>query len=264
MKTSRLLLMALLVFAFQTTAVQSQIKLEIGDKYETRSEIETADVSIYMGEKIETQMLLDARTEIIVKGMEDGLCELALKTTSLQLTQKEKGEEKKFDSSNEADLINPEWTELREAMNARVTLKMDSAGEVKEIEGTYDLQNLGSEKGMFMVLPESLSIGESWTSKTDTEKLKREITYTLREISDTQIVLSTAGSIEMTHAADSEWAEGIISSVGSFTGEISIDKSTFMITESVQLVSMDVTMKVLGKKVPLNTTTRIKVSNRKL
>lgn len=263
MKTSRLLLIALLAFAFQTATVHSQIKPKIGDKYETRSEIETASVSIYMGEKIEMETLWDARTEIIVKGMEDGFYELALKTTSLQVTQKEKGVERKFDSSDEADLNNPDWAEMREGLKARVTLKMDSRGEVKEIDGTYDLQNLGSEKGMFMVLPESLSIGESWTNKTETAKLKREINYVVREISDTQIVLSTAGSIEMTHATDPERAEGVISSVGSFTGEISIDNCTSMITESVQLMDMDVIMNVLGEKVPLNTTTRIKVSNRK-
>lgn len=264
MKTSRLFLTVFLVFAFQTITVHSQLKLEIGDKYESRYEIETASVVNYRGEKIDTEQKYEAWGEIGVDGITDGLYELIVKTTFLKVNIKQMEQEYSYDSSKEEDLNNPIWTEMKDILNARTTLKMNSRGEVEDLGGGFDLQKMGSESGVFLVFPEGLSVGTSWTVKSDTETRKQETTYTAREISDTAVVLSVDGTMDILQIGDADGVESTTRSVGTFTGEIEVEKSTYLILESTRLMDLDVTVEAMGESVPAATTTRIKETNRKL
>lgn len=264
MKTTYLFLAVFLVFSFYAVPANGQIKLETGAKYETRTEIETESVLIYMDEKIDTETNQNTHTETTVEGMNDGLYELAIRTTFIQADFKQMGQEYSFDSTNEEDLNNPVWAEMLEILNTKTTMKMNGKGVVQDISDGYDLQNMGDDSGMFLILPEGLSPGYSWTETTDAENLKTEITYIVREITDTTVVLSTSGTIDMTQIGDADGAETITHSVGTFTGETRVKKSTYLILESTRLMDMEVTVEMVGEKMPASTTTRIKVTNRKL
>lgn len=264
MKASYLLFSAFLLFAFQSVPAFSQINRKIDDKYEARYEMKIAQVLEYMEERIDYELEQDMHFEVIVEGMEDGLYKLSFVPQTVQLTLKQLGEELKYDSTNEEDFNNPEWAEMKEVLNMRTVAKIDDKGVVRDTEGTYDLQLFGDRNGLFLYLPESLSIGESWTEKTNSEKQKNEITYTLKEISGTKAVLSTQGTIDMTLTKMSDGKEIITRSVGTFTGEADVDKSTYLILESMQLMDMEVTVETMGEKIVTPSTTRIRVKNRKL
>lgn len=264
MKATYLLLTLLFVFAFQNAAAQGKITLKTGDKYENRSETETASVLIYMDEKMENEMSQKTHTETTVEGMSDGLYELTSKNTFVQVSFKQLGQELKFNSTNEEDLNNPIWAEMKEILNTKITMKMNEKGKVQDIDREYDLQNMGDDSGMFLILPEGLSPGYSWTDTTDTENLKTEITYTAREITETTVVLSTSGTIDMTEIGDADGAEAVTHSIGTFTGETKVEKSTYLILESTRLLNLEVTVEIMDEKVPATTTTRITVTNRKL
>lgn len=266
MKTTHLFFGVLFVLVFQAGLAQNQIKLETGAKYETKSEMKTKSSMDYMGQKIETDLEQDTHVESTVKGMTDGLYELVVETKAIQTTVKQMGQEMKFDSNNADDLKNPIWAGMEDVLKSKVTMKLDNKGEVKETKGEFDMQNMGGgdNNGMFLVLPESLSIGKSWTTSSDEDGQKRDVTYTVKEITGNKVILNAKGNIDMTQTIDAGGVEGESKSTGTFVGELTVDKSSFLIMESSQLINLNVAVDVMGEKVPATSTTNIKVVTKKL
>jgi hypothetical protein len=198
------------------------------------------------------------------------------------------GQKRSFDSGNDKDLNGPMGKPLKEMLEKKYDLILDTAGttlmampEKVELPGgdsraamitsmMGDLMALVQppKKGtasFFRVLPDSaVGVGSTWTETTPLETGNRDAAYRLSEINDTTIVVDFATSSSTRTKAEMMGSEITTNMNNKSTGRIIIDRATGLMRQKNETIESNGSTETGFGTVPITsrTTTTIQVTPR--
>lgn len=228
---------------------QNKLNLKEGAEFNAVTEMSNATSLNFMGQSMETNMEQTSKEQLKITGVKSNQIKMISKMTGFKIDIDQMGQKLSFDSDKKEDMNNPMAAQFKGVLGQETEIVMKD-------DGSYDEMVGGSGfNGYFLVLPKDLKVGQKWTAKENEEGMKSTVNYEVKEIGAKEVTLNISGAIEINTEGGSEIDKMDMN--GTFTGQIKVKKSNFLISEVQQLLVIESTVEAMGENIPSKSTMNI-------
>lgn len=260
--------------------VSNKLTFAKGQKLEiitTGNSVITQEV---MGQPMEIKMDFNIARTLNVADVSNGNAVIDHKIQSMKFSSEAMGQAQSFDSQKPEDLKSDIGKNLQKNLSKTYTMTVDAQGKVVAVKDNGDAANKASEDaaggpmGQMMgqmgagfetpkvgdatelaVLPaKELAKGDSWTdSLTKVKGTKGAITYTVKDITDTEVLVDYAQNSTMETTQQMMGMDANINMKDKTTGTIVLDRKTGLMKQKTANTNQEGTVDVQGMSIPVIT-----------
>jgi hypothetical protein len=272
-KTLTVALVALAVNA-SAQKISNKISFPQGAKLEMITQSNAVVSMDMMGQAMETKINATFTRLFDIEKVNNGAATIEHKMKRVQMNfETPMAGSQTFDSENEADMKGEGGKMAEKALKNKYTITVDPTGKVTAVVADDDNPNKPGADGAdaanplegmldgiglpkvgdateFRILPErEVSKGESWTDTTGGIKK----TYTLVDVSDTDLIISFNGEGKTERKQEANGMEISISQNDKYTGRLVIDRKTGILKQKSENIDSEGLMEMMGQSVPMKT-----------
>jgi hypothetical protein len=282
----QILMCALLTWSLNAMAQAPRLLFQKGKGLEVTTKMETSNKAEFMGQTMETKGTTTITQKFDVENATDTAATIEQKIKALQFNMEGgMGQNFSFNSEKPEDMKGEIGQMMEETMKAKYKYRVNSKGIITYVEeqkqkssdkddmmaGLLSQMNGGAQapkvgdRIAFSILPDrELKQGDSWIDEAKGETGTRKATYTVKQITDLDIILNALEESTINTKQSMMGMEATVSGSTRSTGEIIVDKKTGMVRQSTSTVQGEQTMEMQGQKIPTSSkmtiTTTIKPS----
>ena len=191
------------------------------------------------------------------------------------------GQSQSFDSDKEADRNGEIGKLLQKNLKTTYTITVDGAGKIISVQSDdtasknkngADMGDLVSAQlGMNMLIPKTgdasafkilpdkeVGIGDTWTDSSSTEGQKRTTSYTVKSITDKDIILDYTEQLNInTTQQIMPGMDAKIIATDKSTGAITLDRATGLLKQKTATMEEEGSMEAQGQTIPMKGKTKI-------
>ncbi|MFI1773512.1 DUF6263 family protein [Thalassobellus citreus] len=220
----------MLAFVLISNAQEStllRLNYNKGDKYKMSIEI-----SQNMGAAGNMDMKMSM--EMDITDVNDDIYDSTIKFTKIAMNSNAGGQTMNFDSDKKDEELDDMGkmlkTQMSPMLNAVISAKGNNLGEVTEIHvepKTPGLDDIGNQLSNVTYPKEAVKVGSTWEMDKESKGMKMKFVYTVKSISENEIIIDISGSI-------------LGLTEGDISGDMNIDKTTGVPSESNIVMKMSV------------------------
>lgn len=264
--------------------VNNKLSFQKGQKLEVVVETNKTSNIELMGQSMDTKMNSTVNELIDVADVNNTGATLqhSIKRMKFDVTNP-MGPSQSFDSDKDADRNGEIGKMLEKTLNGKYTVTIDGTGKIVAVQSAKDSGKseeadmadlMASQLGMnsanpkvgeastFKILPDkAVGQGDTWTDSSSSQGQTRKTTYTVKSITDKDIVLDYNEVININTTQQLMGAmEATIKSTDKTTGSITIDRATGLLKQKTGVMQEEGTMEAQGQTIPMKGTTNITVT----
>lgn len=261
--------------------VSNKLSFQKGQKLEVVVETNKTSNIELMGQSMDTKVSSTINELIDVSDASNNGATLqhSIKRMKFDVTNP-MGPSQSFDSDKDADRNGEIGKMLEKTLKSKYTVSVDATGKIVAVKNEGDTSKgqegdmadlMASQLGMnspnpkvgeassFKILPEkAVGQGESWTDSSSAEGQNRKTTYTVKSITDKDIILDYNEVININTTQQIMGAmEATIKTTDKTTGTITLDKATGLLKQKTGVMQEEGTMEAQGQTIPMKGTTNI-------
>ncbi|HEX6332697.1 MAG TPA: DUF6263 family protein [Flavisolibacter sp.] len=266
-------LFALCLFTSASGIAQQKINFQKGQKLEVVTTTSSTGTSQMMGQSFEQKANVTVVQSFDVEDVRNGSAVIEHKMKHMKFNmESQMGQNISFDSDKADDLKSEFGQGLSKGLKNKYTVTVDGTGkitEIKEGEGNVALAeddmatmilsqmnvNGGAPKVgdmlLFSVLPAAtVKKGETWTDSSTKEGIKSMATYTVSNITDSEITVDFTATSTMETTQNMMGADAIIKGATKSSGQMIVDKKSGLLKQRSQTVDSEQQVEVSGMTIP--------------
>jgi hypothetical protein len=262
-----------LCLAFASFAqIKTKVVLIKGQQMEIHNSVNATSSQEMMGQKMETNVDLKILNTVDVKDSTDSSYHLINIVKNLKAKLNAMGQDMNFDSDKKEDMSGNTASGIKDVINKPKDLTIDKYGNSKTIskidtsktDQAPDMiklmiqQLLGDPTDasfgmadMFIPLPQMVVIGYSWTDSSKTDEMTKIVTYTVKNISPTEITLVITGTLKTDIKMQLMGEDVSNRSTGKSEGEEVIDRMSSTLKKRNVTINISGTMEAMGQEIPV-------------
>jgi transglutaminase/protease-like cytokinesis protein 3 len=261
--------------------VSNKIAFAKGQKLEISTTGNTVITQEVMGQSMEIKMDVSMVRGVNVSDVANGTATLNHEIKSMKFSSEAMGQAQSFDSNNPDDLKSDMGKNVKKSLDKKYTITVDAQGKVVAVKEDGDAakkasdddaaggqmaQMMGSmgagfqapkagDATEFAILPaKEVGKGDSWTDSLNKAKgVKGAITYTVKDITDIDVVLDYVQNTTMETTQQMMGMEATINTKDKTTGTITIDRKTGLMKQKTANSNSEGTVDVQGMSIPVST-----------
>ena len=282
-------LLALSLIAFSTAAFGQAVPKMVfkpGQGLEMTTKIVTNNKVEVMGQTMETEATTTITQKFDVEKVTETSAVIEQKIKALQFdVQSGNGQNFSFNSDKPEDLKGQMGKMMENTMKAKYKYTVDASGHITSVEeqkektsasddmmaGMLSQMNAGAQAPKvgdripFNLLPDrELKVGDTWTTDSKSESGTRKSTYTVKQITGSDIILNLAEEATINTKQSMMGMDANVNGTSHTKGEVVVDKQTGLLKSSNLNVEGDQTMEMQGQQIPssskMTITTTVKSS----
>ncbi|MFI1743232.1 hypothetical protein [Thalassobellus sediminis] len=237
-KTLTFLMLAFVLISNAQESTLLRLNYNKGDKYK---------MSIEVSQKMGAAGIMDMKMimEMDIINVKDDTYDSKIKFTKIAMNSNAGGQEINFDSDMKDEELDDMGkmmkTQMAPMLSAIISAKGNNLGEVTEMKvepNVPGLNDIGNQLSNVTYPKEAIKVGSTWEMEKESKGMKMKFVYTVKSISENEIILDISGSIL-------GLAEGDI------TGDMNIDKKTGVPMESNIAMKMSVQGQTIDSNISL-------------
>jgi hypothetical protein len=284
MKKSAFLIIAIAVIISQGYGqkVSGKLNFKKGEKIEASSITKSLISQEAMGQKIEFNVQRDITEVYEIVDVNAGMATMNHKIKRIALNMEGMGQSQSFDTDKKDSMEGKPVSPLQDALSKKYEATIDKQGTITAVKNITEDSSKVAEPGsdmvvnllkllgptiqlpaqpvkgdasLFKILPlKDLSKNESWTDSTITSEGKEVTTYTLKDITQTDLLVDYTTQSNSSVKGDMMGMETTTTLVNKTKGNITIDKATGIIKQKIGTTESTGTVDMMGQSVPLTAT----------
>lgn len=270
------------IAALTITANAQKIAVTKGQKLEA---VSSTKMSMeVMGQTIENETT--ATSQVEVKDVNDKGFLFGNTIKRITLKSNAMGQDINFDSDKKEDMDGMVGQTMKDRIGKSDEVVVDKQGKVIEIKnekgdgtdqptgggGMSDMMNMtnnlakGQPYPMLMQLPsKSVKPGDSWTDSSGTvETFKSVTTYTLKQITSDEVIVSFTGTVAKNGTMEQQGMEIQIDLTGNVKGDASYDPASGFLKKSTTISDVKGTLGVMGQNAPMTMNMTVNTTTKKI
>jgi hypothetical protein len=262
--------------------------LKKGQKIEVSSTSKSLISQEAMGQKIEFNVERNITELFEIVDVKDNQSTLNHTIKRIALTIDGMGQTQSFDSDKKDTVEGKTVSPLQDALVKKYEATIDKLGTISTIKNTTEVSSKAAETGsdmivnllkmlgptiqlplqpvpgeatVFKILPaKDINKNESWSDSTITAEGKEFTTYTLKDITTTDILVDFTTQSTTSVKGDMMGMETTTNLVSKSKGNIIIDKSSGIIKQKTGNTESNGTVEMMGQSVPLAATSTTSIN----
>jgi hypothetical protein len=259
-----------------TQKVSGKLNFPKGQKIEMVTEASSVISMEVMGQSMDTKVNVTVFRNLDIEDVSDGnaVIEHKMKRMKMNFESPMAGSQT-FDSDNEKDMKGDGGKAMEKALKNKYKVTVDANGTVTAVQAddnnpnkteakpsgdmmastmdqmgmSMELPKVG-EASEFKILPENeVGKGDSWSTTTG----KTKTTFTVADITDTDIILNFTSEGSTENKQDAGGMEIMMSTKDKSNGQIVIDRKTGLLKKKTENIESDGTMEMMGQSMPMKT-----------
>lgn len=261
--------------------VSNKLSFQKGQKLEVVVETNKTSNIELMGQSMDTKVNSTINELIDVADVSNNgaTLEHSIKRMKFDVTNP-MGPSQSFDSDKDADRNGEIGKMLAKTLKNKYTVTVDATGKIVAVRSDKDTSKsedadmadlMASQLGMnspnpkvgeassFKILPDkAVGQGDSWTDSSSSEGQTRKTTYTVKSITDKEIILDYNELVSINTTQQIMGAvEATIKTTDKTTGTVTLDKATGLLKQKTGVMQEEGTMEAQGQTIPMKGTTNI-------
>ncbi len=264
--------------------INNKITFPKGKKLDVTTEVKSVVSQEAMGQNMEINLNATVIHSFDVKDASTAAATLEHTIKRILFNFEGMGQTQSFDSDKEGDMKGDIGKSAEKSLKSKYTMTVDPNGKVTSVKAEGDNASkakadntdmMGSMMSQlatgldvpevgdateFSVLPnKELSKGETWTdSLTADKESKGNVTYTVTDITPTDIILDYTENATVKRTQEAMGMEATVKTTDKTTGNITIDRKTGLLKKKIATTESNGTIDIMGQSVPMkNKVTRI-------
>jgi hypothetical protein len=266
------LVLALLITI--SSKAQNKLALNKGQKLQITQQVKSKISMEMMGNSMEILSDVNMLQDVEVKEKSDSGYAVATTITKMKMATSAMGQDMNYDSEKKED----QDTEIGKVMQKKVnavtesqineggtTTSVKKAAIADEEEGGDNpmgmMQSMagankdeGGAAEAFMVMPSGKNVGDSWSDSTNSDGIKVNKTYTVKEVKGNESTITLKGTQSISKTIQNQGMEVNVAMETKLSGEITIDTVTGIVKQKTITVEGTGTSEVMGQSIPITTT----------
>lgn len=264
--------------------VNNKLSFQKGQKLEVVVETNKTSNIELMGQSMDTKMNSTINELIDVADVNNSgaTLEHSIKRMKFDVTNP-MGPSQSYDSDKDADRNGEIGKMLEKTLKSKYTVTIDPMGKIVAVKSDKDTSKsedadmadlMASQLGMnstnpkvgeassFKILPDkAVGVGDTWMDSSAAEGQTRKTTYTVKNITDKDIVLDYNEVININTTQQLMGAmEATIKTTDKTTGTITLDRATGLLKQKTGVMQEEGTMEAQGQTIPMKGTTNISMT----
>jgi hypothetical protein len=276
-KTKALLKIIYCALAFSVTITaaaqnkkQEKNKLSVlpGQKFQIDNSVKTVSSMEMMGQQMDMSADISAVRLFEVKGKAESNYKVSSTITRLVTSANAMGQAMSYDSDKKDDTASEMSKMLKDKVNVPVEMEMNDEGKVipaKKDTAAKDKQGMeavmggmGADEtaiadGLFLLIPQNLKVGDTWSDSVITDGLKTYRDYTVKSLQGDDATLTLSGKQIMNKVIENMGMEMTMTMESKLTGELLVDTKSYVIKQNSLIADGTGSMDVMGQSVPMTT-----------
>lgn len=254
-------------------AINNNLRFKKGEQYQIASESKTTVTQDIMGKTIDFTIKMETIEIYEVKDANKKEAELFHKVKKIKMTTEGMGGGKTFDSDIPGDMNDEIAAPLKEILTKTFEITVDNTGKIIGIKSEAGHQNDSLSQNMnsmlpgkslleldpkinqpsvFKILPDkTVAKGDSWSDSSSTKNSKQFTSYTLKDITETDIVIDFTTTSETEASTEAMGMQTSTSTHDTTSGKIILDRSTGIIRQKMADSKSSGTVSVMGQTLPI-------------
>lgn len=264
--------------------VNNQLQFQKGQKLEVVVETNKTSSVEVMGQSMETKVTSTISEVFDVEDANSNGAIIEHKVKQVKFNLTNPMQSQSFDSENEADRKGEIGKMLEKGMKNKYTMTLDPTGKITAVKVDDDNPNednkmadmadllsaqLGLNLGIpavgeassFKILPDrEVGIGDTWTDSSSTEGQTKKTTYTVKNITDSEVILDFTEQLNINTTQQIMGMEATIKTNDKSTGTIILNRTTGLLKQKTAVMEEEGTMEAQGQSIPMKGTTNITIT----
>jgi hypothetical protein len=257
--------------------VTNKITFPKGKQLDVVTEIKSQLTQEMMGQNMDINVNATVAHAFDVKDASNTAATLEHTVKRIQINFDGMGQTQSFDSDKEADRNSEMGKSAEKSLKSKYTVTVDPTGKVTAVktEGTSTtnakadntdmMGSMMSQLGLGLAVPQvgdatefsvlparEVSKGESWTDSLTADKdAKGSVTYTVSDITPTEVVLDYTQNGTMQKTQEAMGMEATIKTTNKTTGNIIVDRKTGLLKKKTATTEAKGTIEAMGQSIPM-------------
>jgi hypothetical protein len=253
--------------------INNNLRFKKGEQYQIASESKTTVSQDIMGQSVDFTIKMEVLEVYEVKDVNKKEAVLFHKVKKIKMTTEGMGGGKTFDSDIPGDMNDEIAAPLKEILTKTFEISVDNTGKITGIKSEAGHQNDSLSQNMNSMLPGKLFLdldpkinqpsvfkifpdkavakGDNWSDSTITKNSKQLTSYTLKDITETDIIIDFKTTSETEANTEAMGMQTSTSTHDTASGKIILDRSTGIIRQKMAVSESSGTVSVMGQTLPI-------------
>jgi hypothetical protein len=281
MKISITIFIFLLSIATLGQKVSNNIQFPKGKNLYVNTEINSTTTMDVMGQSMQTSVTSNVTQTFSIKEVKNSISEIEHSIKQIEFNADGMGQKISFDSGKPEDLSSDIGKSFQTALNSKYTVLVNNKGTVTDVQA--DTSKKGKDDPMLGILMAQLNIstdppkigdatvfkilpdrvikaGDTWTDSSTGESGKRITHYTLRTVSDKELILDFNEQSDLKTSQEVMGMKANIKTTSAGEGQIFIDRQTGILKEKESIIESNQTVEAQGQSLPSSSKMKIRIT----
>ena len=264
--------------------VNNKLHFQKGQKLEAVVQTDKTSTIELMGQSMDTKATSTVNEVWDVQNADKNGATIRHTIKRVQFEASNMGQSQSFDSDKDADRNGEIGKLLQKNLKSAYTITVDGSGKITSVQqdDTASKNKTGADMGdlvssqlgmnmmapkagdasAFKILPDKeAGIGDSWTDTASGQGQKRRTTYTVKSITDKDIVLDYTELINInTTQQIMPGMDAKIVATDKTTGTVTLDRATGLLKQKTAIMEEEGSMEAQGQTIPVKGKTNITVT----
>lgn len=283
MKNTLLLISIAMASTGFAQKVNNKLSFQKGQKYEVVAQTDKTSTVEVMGQSMETKVNSTISEVLDVTDAGKDGATIEHKVKRIQFTVTNPMQSQSFDSEKDTDRNNEIGKMLDKTLKNKYTMSVDATGKITAVKVDNNNPNdkstgadmgdlISSQLGMnlgvpkvgasssFKILPDkTVGLGDSWTDTSSADGQKIKTVYTVKNITDKDILLDYTQEINVDTKQEVMGQEAIIKANSKSTGTVTLDRATGLLKQKTAAMEEEGTMEAQGQSIPVKGKTNVTI-----
>lgn len=262
--------------------VTNKLSFQKGQKFEVTTVTDKNSTMEFMGQPMESKINATFTEVLDVADGSTSGATLEHKVKRLQFDMTSPMQSESFDSEKDADRKGDMGKMLEKGLKNKYTMTVDATGKITAVKADDDNPNgkktegadmgdlismqLGANLGLpkvgaassFKILPErEVGVGDTWTDTSSAEGSKTKTVYTVKSITDAEIILDFTQDVNVNTTREIMGTEATVKSNAKSTGTITLDRASGLLKQRTATVEEEGSMEAQGQSMGMKGKTTI-------
>ncbi len=275
-KANFLFAVTLLFISLTTNAQTSTGKLLLvkGQKMQIDNSVKSVTNMEMMGQSMEMTSDAAMINEVEVKDKANDAYTITNTLTKLATSGSAMGQDYSFDSDKKEDLETEMGKVLKSQVNVTKQMEFNTDGKLGNVKKNDEIANAapgnpmidmmknmsgggndesGGTSDIFMILPVSKKVGDSWSDSTIADGIKIYRNYLIKDIKGTETTLLLTGTQSTNKKMEQQGMEIVVTLESKLNGELVVDAATGVVKQKSFVMDGTGSADAMGQAIPITT-----------